>query len=282
MEIRVRNVENEEDSEDFRSGQHKEQQATPQTSQPPSTAAAAIGGRGGGSYLRTQSPVPLPRTAVQSTTIRDCVGRRGSPPQQLPHAQIQQPPATATHGALRSLPSIPPLVQPASAAPGGSHTGVWGTATPNGARPQTPQVPGGAVPGSVARKSVTPSLGGTGTGAGVGGGQPAAHGGLRSARAPGLAGLRQAHSLAPLPRSALASGYSIVSPAPTSGRSQSSVNGLLSPEMTPSGGQTIVFYGRPSSAVRSPMGGPAGPRSRASDSRVSTASRLGRPPGLEL
>jgi hypothetical protein len=64
---------------------------------------------------------------------------------------------------------------------------------------------------------------------------------------------------------------------------------LLSPEPPLTSSQTITFHGRPMSAVRSPLGGPAGPRSRASHGagRSISGPRISsglarRPPVLQL
>ncbi|RXW20496.1 hypothetical protein EST38_g5369 [Candolleomyces aberdarensis] len=76
----------------------------------------------------------------------------------------------------------------------------------------------------------------------------------------------------------------IFSPLPSSLPTASS---LLSPE-PPLTSQTITFHGRPMSAVRSPLGGPAGPRSRASNGGRSisgpriSSSLARRPPVLQL
>ncbi|KAJ3501189.1 hypothetical protein NMY22_g19012 [Coprinellus aureogranulatus] len=109
---------------------------------------------------------------------------------------------------------------------------------------------------------------------------------LSSSRAaPSYAPLRSAHtrsnSNSSLHSSSLTpSTQPAASPLPSS--LPSSMGNLLSPE--PNGAQTIVYQSRPMSAVRSPMGGVMGPRSRSSTpNQVRSSSGLARrPPVLNL
>ncbi|TFK25831.1 hypothetical protein FA15DRAFT_668000 [Coprinopsis marcescibilis] len=99
--------------------------------------------------------------------------------------------------------------------------------------------------------------------------------------------VRRLPSIPPSTRSAVPSlNNSIASPLPTS--LPTATSALLSPEPT----QTILYQSRPMSAVRSPLGGPMGPRTRASaynrhERTSSTGNRITsglarRPPVLQL